>query len=73
MNVYGLIDGVASNLLLPLGGLALSLFAGWRLRRNAFEQELGWGAAPVSALVVLLKWVVPLAILSFVVTGHLFR
>jgi NSS family neurotransmitter:Na+ symporter len=68
--IYEAVDGFASNLLLPLGGLSLSLFAGWRMRRHTFERELGWPTAVVTALMVVLRWVVPASIAAFVVMGQ---
>jgi NSS family neurotransmitter:Na+ symporter len=73
IGVYEAVDGLTSNLLLPLGGLLISIFAGWRLDRHAFERELGWTAPSVAALTYLLRWIVPAAIVGFVVAGHLLR
>jgi NSS family neurotransmitter:Na+ symporter len=70
--VFELIDGLASNLLLPLCGLLLSLFAGWRMRQDVYSLELG-GAAWPSVLRILLRWVVPGFIVAYAVAGHLFR
>lgn len=70
--VFDVIDGVASNLLLPLCGLLVSLFAGWRLPTRIYRLELE-GAAWTPGLRLLLRWVVPAAILTYVVAGHLLR
>jgi NSS family neurotransmitter:Na+ symporter len=73
VGIYEAIDGLTSNFLLPIGGLSLSLFAGWMVERRVLEQELGWPAMLVSALITLLRWVAPISIVAFVVAGHLLR
>ena len=73
VGIYDAVDGLSSNLLLPIGGLSLSLFAGWLLGRLAFERELPWPSSLLTALVVLLRWVVPASIVAFVVAGHVLR
>jgi len=73
LGIYEAVDGLSSNLLLPLVGLLLSLFAGWLMQRPAFERELRWPPALLAALIVLLRWVAPAAIAAFVVAGHLLR
>jgi NSS family neurotransmitter:Na+ symporter len=70
VGIYEAIDGLTSNLLLPLGGLSLSLFAGWGMRRHPFARELGWPASVVTALIIVLRWVVPASIVAFVVAGQ---
>jgi NSS family neurotransmitter:Na+ symporter len=70
--VFDVIDGVTSNLLLPLCGLLASLFAGWRMGPSIYVMELG-GAAWIPALRLLLRWVVPVLIVAYVVAGHLLR
>jgi NSS family neurotransmitter:Na+ symporter len=70
--VFDLIDGFTSNLLLPLCGLLVSLFAGWRMRPSIYVLELD-GAAWTPALRLLLRWVVPAFIVAYVLAGHLLR
>lgn len=40
---FDLIDFVASNILLPLGGLAVAIFVGWMMRREDVADELAIG------------------------------
>jgi neurotransmitter:Na+ symporter, NSS family len=40
---FELIDYVASNIMLPVGGLMVALIAGWALSRSAVSRELGIG------------------------------
>ncbi len=61
--VYDLVDHLTSNVMLPLTGLAISIFAGWVLPANVLVDELRLGAAASRVLVSLLRYVVPPAIL----------
>ena len=40
---FDLIDYLVSNLIMPIGGVAYVLFAGWWLKREVLVQELGMG------------------------------
>ena len=67
-NFFGLMDFLTSNIMLPLGGMLIAVFAAWQMRRNYSREELGLGAffwrfwwiltaivAPVGVIVVLLN------------------
>jgi len=63
MNVFDLLDYVTANVMLPLGGLLIALYAGHVLSPEALADELG----PVSAWVFktfrfLLRYVAPIGI-----------
>ena len=65
--VLSIFDHVAANWLLPLGGLALTVFAGWRMRPEETAEELfhDAGAATRGAFrvwIVCARFVAPLAI-----------
>jgi NSS family neurotransmitter:Na+ symporter len=60
--VFDLLDELTSNLLLPLGGLALAVFAGWVLPGQAFARELGLSAGGARRLHLLLRYAVPAGI-----------
>jgi len=40
---FGLVDYLAANILLPVGGLLIALFAGWVMSRASTLDELGMG------------------------------
>ena len=61
---FDAIDHLTSNAMLPLGGLALAVFAGWVLPRSLLAQELGLGPRAATALGVALRWVVPALIVA---------
>jgi NSS family neurotransmitter:Na+ symporter len=63
LELLGLVDKIAGELLLVAGVLVISLLAGWVLPRQMIE-ELGEGASPfwkrqVPRIVAVLRWFVP--------------
>ncbi len=38
--VFGLLDFIAANILLPVGGVLVAVFVGWRIRREVLRDEL---------------------------------
>lgn len=60
--VFDLLDHVTSNVLLPVGGLAIALFAGWAMPQGVLAEALRLGPAGTVALSVSLRYVVPGAI-----------
>ncbi len=62
--VYDLLDELTSNLLLPLGGLLLALFAGWVTRGEVVAAELALQPDGRRRLALLLRYVAPAAIVA---------
>lgn len=62
--VFDLLDQLTSNVLLPVGGLAIAVFAGWALPPRLLAEELRLGPSAATALSVALRYVVPLGILA---------
>ena len=62
--IFGVLDYLVSNLMMPAGGVAVAIIAGWALSRNASLQELG-PISPVAyqAWRLLVRYVVPVAII----------
>jgi len=62
-NFFDLLDYITANLMMPLGGLLLALFVGWRVSPQAVADELDiknpWF---FKAWFWLLRWVVPISI-----------
>ena len=56
---FDLIDHATSNVMLPIGGLALSWFAGWALPGAVLAEELRLGARAAALLRFVLRWVTP--------------
>ena len=69
--VFDVIDGFASNLLLPLSGLLVAGFAAWRIGASGLADELAWRDRSARALRFLLRWVTPLLILASLFAGLL--
>jgi NSS family neurotransmitter:Na+ symporter len=53
------LDYLTSNVLLPAGGFALALFAGWALPRALLAEELSLGPRGAALLRAMLRWVTP--------------
>jgi NSS family neurotransmitter:Na+ symporter len=60
--VFDLLDHVTSNVLLPVGGLAIALFAGWVMPQRVLAEALRLGPAGTVTLSVTVRYVVPAAI-----------
>ncbi|HTO50375.1 MAG TPA: hypothetical protein VML91_22265 [Burkholderiales bacterium] len=59
---FDLLDYLTSNVLLPLGGLAIAVFAGWIVPARVLTEELRLGARAARALPILLRYVAPVGI-----------
>ena len=60
--VFDLLDQLSSNFMLPLGGLAIALFAGWAVPQRMLAEELRLGPAAAAALGAALRYVAPAGI-----------
>jgi NSS family neurotransmitter:Na+ symporter len=57
---FDALDHLTSNVLMPAGGFALALFAGWALPRSVLTEELGLRTRGGAALLYgLLRWLTP--------------
>jgi neurotransmitter:Na+ symporter, NSS family len=72
-NVFDLFDYLSSNILLPVGGLAIAIVAGWLISRKDFEHELTKGCASrpwySGSILVFIKFVAPVLILVILLSG----
>ncbi len=67
---FDLIDYLVSNILLPLGGMLYTLFAGWWISRKTLVDELGVGDGAIFNLwLVLARIIAPLAIAIVFITN----
>ena len=73
LSVFDSFDHVASNVLLPLGGLGLALFGGWVVPARVLAAELGLSRPAGRVTVLLLRYVVPLGIIAASVLPILFE
>jgi NSS family neurotransmitter:Na+ symporter len=61
--IYDNIDYLTSNVMLPLGGVFIAVFAGWVMCRNSSAEELGGAGARYTAWRFLARYLSPIAIL----------
>lgn len=68
LGIFDFFDYITSNIMLPLGGLLLALFAGWRLKKDNYMDELtNCGTIGIPrwlclTIFYLVKWVAPIGI-----------
>ncbi|MCG2579945.1 MAG: sodium-dependent transporter [Marinobacter sp.] len=60
--IFDLLDFFTANILLPLGGLLVALFAGWVMSRKAMENELSLSPAMFNLWFVTVRFVTPVAV-----------
>lgn len=60
--IYELLDYLTSNVLLPVGGLAMALFVGWATSERLLQEELKTSRVGTWMLRFLLRYVAPLII-----------
>lgn len=70
---FDCLDYVSSNVLLPLGGLGLSIFGGWIIQAGALGDELGLGPGTIRRLTLVLRYVAPIGILAASVAPFVLR
>lgn len=74
-NFFDLFDFLSSNVLLPVGGLAIAILAGWLLKKQDIMDELGKGyggrAEPkyIRLVYVFIKYVSPIVIFVIILNG----
>ena len=60
---FDLLDYLTANIMLPLGGLCIALFAGWVMRRASSEDELAMGRLGFGLWWGVIRYVSPLLVL----------
>ena len=61
-NLFQLLDYLTANLMLPLGGMAIAIFAGWMMKTADAEQELDIPSQGFQVWQFLIKYVAPAAV-----------
>lgn len=60
LNFFELIDYLTSNLMLPIGGLAIAIFAGWTMKRTTVQKEIAFKSFAVYAIwTVTIRFIAP--------------
>ena len=62
-NIFDFLDFITANIMLPLGGLFIALFAGWFMKRQAAENELAISSPLLfNAWYIVLRFLAPIAV-----------
>lgn len=73
LNFFDLLDWISANLLLPLGGLFISLFIGWKFGHKKVLAEISRGGSIsetfLSGFMFLVKFIAPIAIAIVFLSG----
>ncbi len=67
--IFDNVDYLTSNIMLPLGGLLIVVFAGWVMCRNSTSDELGTSGLWFSAWRVMARFIAPIGILLVLVNA----
>ena len=72
MNFFDLVDYLTANLMMPIGGMLIAIFAGWFMRDSTLVQELRINTPWLfRTWRFLIRTVTPLAIAAILVTNLL--
>jgi NSS family neurotransmitter:Na+ symporter len=64
LTAFGLLDYLTANIMLPLGGLLIAIFAGWMMKQTSSSEELAIGNGVLYKIwSILIRFISPLAIL----------
>ena len=69
--IFDNVEYLTSNIILPLGGLLITIFAGWVMCRNSTSDELGNSGGLFKAWRLLARFVAPIGILLVLVNAVL--
>ena len=66
---FDILDFLTANLMLPLGGMLVAIFAGWKMGRNRMIKELGLSNAMFNIWMPLTRIIAPVAVMVILVTS----
>lgn len=61
-NFFGFIDFITANIMLPLGGVLIAIFVGWRVSRETASEELGISGLGFRFWRLLVRFVIPILV-----------
>jgi len=64
LNIFDTLDKLTTNILLPLGGLLMALFAGWVMKTHHVQEELNVSTRPYRLWRFTIRFISPLAIVA---------
>lgn len=63
MNIFEQLDFLTSNLMLPLGGIGIAIFAGWLMTKETSQEELAMTSkAGYTTWQILIRYIAPIAV-----------
>jgi NSS family neurotransmitter:Na+ symporter len=62
LTFYDLLDGLTANLMLPIGGLAIAVFAAWVMKAEFSSEELAMPKPQFQLWLFLCKYIAPVAV-----------
>jgi NSS family neurotransmitter:Na+ symporter len=69
-NYFDSMDFLATNIMLPLGGVLIALFVGWKMRDEQLAHDLKFDGSPLLKLWrPVLRYISPIAVLIVLVNG----
>ena len=69
--ILDLLDYITGQALLPLGGVLISIFVGWKMSHKTLQEELNINSTIFKVWYFLVRFVCPTAILSVFFTAWL--
>ncbi len=63
LNFFEFLDYLTANIMLPIGGLFIALFAGWLMKVESSKNELRTTESGYNAWLVLVRFVAPVAVM----------
>ncbi len=77
MPFFDILDNLTANILMPVGGLLITVFIGWKLKKDAFIDELtNQGTMKIAlknVIFFIIKYIAPLAIVTIIVGRLVFN
>ncbi|MCE5182671.1 MAG: sodium-dependent transporter [Betaproteobacteria bacterium] len=64
LSIFDTLDKLTTNILLPLGGLLMALFAGWVMKTHHVQEELNVSSRPYRLWRFTIRFISPLAIIA---------
>ncbi|MEP2235357.1 MAG: sodium-dependent transporter [Alteripontixanthobacter sp.] len=68
-DILDTLDGVTGKIMLPLAGLLLAIFVGWKADRNLVMRETGLSSGMFALWRFLVAWVAPIAVFLILLFG----
>jgi NSS family neurotransmitter:Na+ symporter len=69
--ILDLLDYITGQALLPLGGILISIFVGWKISQKTLKEELNINQIIFSTWYFLIRFICPAAILSVLIAAWL--